>query len=101
MSHGLTIIITRDVEHGYRGLLRSTMSEVATGTYASPQLSRDARERLWAIIEKWHQALERGSIVMIWRDAKSYGDIGVRMLGEATRNLVETDGILLTRIKKK
>jgi CRISPR-associated endoribonuclease Cas2 subtype I-E len=100
MSHALTLVITRDVEHRYRGLLRSTMLEVAAGIYVSPQLNRDARDQLWAVLEKWHQALMRGSIVMIWRDAKSFGDVGVRILGETTRDLIEADGILLTRLKK-
>ena len=100
MSHGLTLVVTRDVEHRYRGLLRSTMLEVAAGIYVSPQLNRDARERLWDVLAEWHQALHRGSIVMIWRDTKSFGDVGTRVLGETTRNLVEVDGILLTRISK-
>lgn len=101
MSHGLTLVITRDVEHRYRGLLRSSMLEIATGIYVSPQLNRDARERLWEVLAKWHQALQRGSIVMVWRDAKSFGDIGVKTLGETRRDLVEIDGILLTRLKKR
>lgn len=101
MSHGLTLVVTRDVEHRYRGLLRSTMLEIGAGIYVSPQLNRDARERLWEVLAKWHQALQRGSIVMVWRDGKSFGDIGTKTLGETTRDLVETDGILLTRLKKR
>ena len=76
------------------------MLEVAAGIYVSPQLNRDARDRLWEVLAKWHQALQRGSIVMIWRDAKSFGDVGVKVLGETRRDLVEADGFLLTRLKK-
>ncbi len=100
MSHGLTIVITRDVDNRYRGLLRSVMLEASTSIYVSSQLNREARKRLWEVIERWHQALQRGSVVMIWRDATASGDIGVKSLGDLPRDLYETDGILLTRLKK-
>lgn len=100
MSHGLTVVITRDVDNRYRGLLRSVMLEASTSIYVSSQLNRKARRRLWEVIERWHRALQRGSIVMIWRDASTSGDIGVASLGNTSRDLCEVDGILLTRLKK-
>jgi CRISPR-associated protein Cas2 len=100
MSHALTIVITRDVDHRYRGLLRSAMLEVSTSVYASSQLNREARERLWEVMSKWHRALGKGAITMIWRDSQAFGGIGVRTLGDAPRDLCEIDGILLTRITK-
>lgn len=100
MSHGLTVVITRDVDNRYHGLLRSVMLEASTSIYVSTQLNREARRRLWEVIERWHRALQRGSIVMIWRDAGVPGDIGVKSLGNTPRDLYEVDGILLTRLKK-
>lgn len=100
MSHGLTVVITRDVDNRYRGLLRSAMLEASTSIYVSAQLNREARNRLWDVISRWHQALNRGSVVMLWRDPNASGDIGVKSLGDIPRDLCEVDGILLTRIKK-
>lgn len=101
MSHALTLVITRDVDNRYRGLLRSTMVEVAAGIYVSPQINRDARERLWDVVERWHAALRRGCIIMIWRDTDASGHIGVRAVGETTRDLCDADGFILTRLKKR
>lgn len=100
MSHGLTIVVTRDVDNRFRGLLRSAMLEASTSIYVSAQLNREARNRLWDVLERWHQALNRGCIVMLWRDPNAFSDIGVKSLGDIPRDLYETDGILLTRIKK-
>lgn len=100
MSHGLTIIITRDVDNRFRGLLRSVMLEVSAGIYVSAQLNREARNRLWNVIERWHQVLQCGSVTMIWRDTRSSGDIGVKIVGVSSRDLYDADGILLTRLRK-
>ena len=100
MSHGLTVVITRDVDHRYRGLLRSAMLEASTSIYISAQLNREARNRLWDVIERWHRALNRGSILMIWRDGNAVANIGLKSVGDIPRDLYEADGILLTRLKK-
>lgn len=100
MSHGLTVIITRDVDNRFRGLLRSAMPEVSTSVYVSSQLNREARNRLWDVIDRWHKALQRGSVIMIWRDGRLSGDMGVKIVGNAPRDLYDADGILLTRINK-
>lgn len=93
----LTVIITRDVQERYRGFLRSAMLEVDAGVYASTQLNRDVRDRLWDVLAEWHQVLSRGSIVMIWRDKDASANIGMRTLGMPRRNIVEIDDFLLTR----
>jgi len=100
MSHALTIVITRDVDNRYRGLLRSSMLEASTSIYVSAQLNKEARDRLWDVMSRWHQALQRGCIIMIWRDRDAFADVGMRTLGETPRDIREIDGILLTRIKK-
>jgi CRISPR-associated protein Cas2 len=99
MSHALTVIITRDVEPRYRGLFRSAMLEVAAGIYISANFNREARDRLWEIISRWHKALNRGSVIMIWRDRSSVADIGLKTLGKTTRGYAEIDGLLLTRLR--
>ena len=93
----LTVIITRDVQERYRGFLRSAMLEVDAGVYASAQLNRDVRDRLWDVLADWFQVLSRGSIVMIWRDKDASANIGMRTLGIPRRNIVEIDDFLLTR----
>ena len=92
----LTIVVTCDVQSRYHGFLASSMLEIAPGTYVSPRLNRDARDRIWEVINDWFQALSRGSITMIWRDKSCPGDVAIKHLGTARRELKEIDGLLLT-----
>jgi hypothetical protein len=48
----LTVVITRDVEDRYRGLLGSAMLELAPGVYAQPRMSAGVRGRIWAVVEE-------------------------------------------------
>jgi CRISPR-associated protein Cas2 len=94
-----TVIVTCDVQPRYRGFLASVMLEIAPGVYVSPRLNPPARERLWETLEGWYKHLSRGSIVMIWRSTKSAGRINALTLGVARRNIIEYEGLLLTRKK--
>lgn len=100
MSHALTIVITRDVERRYRGLLRSAMLEVAAGVYISTNLNQKARDRLWEVLSRWRGATSNGSITMVWRDRQLPAGMGLSVLGETKRKLVELDGFLLTTLLK-
>lgn len=91
----LTIVITRDVEHRYRGFLASTMLELAPGVYASPTLNPRVRERVWGVLKDWYNSLGQGSICMFWPDSKADGGLEVRQLGTPPRKPVRLDGILL------
>ena len=91
----MTVIVTRNVEVRYRGFLASCMLEIAPGVYTGPRASASVRERAWRVLSEWHGALRRGSIIMTWRDPSAAGGQGVKMLGEAPRRLLETDGLLL------
>ena len=93
----LTVIIARDVQKRYHGRLRSIMLEVSTGIYVSARLNKDARDRVWEQLSQWHGTLRRGSLVMVWQDRGALARIGVRLLGEPPRDLVDIDGLLLTR----
>jgi len=88
------------VEPRYRGFLRSAMIEISAGIYISPQLNRDARDRMWEVITHWHQTLNRGTVIMIWRDKAASGNIGSRVLGDTVKQFCDVDGFLLTRIEK-
>lgn len=93
----LTIIVTSDVQSRFHGFLGSVMVEIAPGLYVSPQLNRDVRDRLWAVVTEWFGQLKQGTIIMLWRDKSSPGFIAVKTIGTPRRNLVDVDGLLLTR----
>ncbi|MGR3435475.1 MAG: type I-E CRISPR-associated endoribonuclease Cas2e [Shimia sp.] len=93
----MTMIVTRDVEARYRGFLTSVMLEVAPGVYVAPDLSAGVRTRVWTVLSSWYETLGRGAIVMVWRDASAVGDLGMQMLGEPPKEVVDADGILLVK----
>ena len=93
----MTVVITRDVEDRYRGFLSSVMLELAPGVYTAPRLSRGVRDRVWRVLSEWHDSLQRGSIVMTWRQAGVPGGQAVLTLGEPQRELADVDGALLVR----
>ena len=92
-----TLVITCNVEDRYRGYLASIMLELTSGIYLAPTLSRAVRERTWEVLKEWHQALQNGSIMMVWADAAESGGIGILTLGEPAREVVEVDGLRLIR----
>jgi CRISPR-associated protein Cas2 len=93
----LTVIVTRDVTERFRGFLASTMLEVAPALYVSPQMKSGVRERIWTVLTEWHRADCGGSIVMVWRDLTETGGVGISHLGTPPRELVEIDGLWITR----
>lgn len=95
----LTTVVTRDVEARYRGFLTSIMLEVAPGVYVAPDLNQGVRDRVWTVLTNWWETLGRGSVVMIWRDKAAVGHLRIRTLGEAPKEIVDADGILLVKRK--
>ena len=93
----LTLVITRDVQPRYRGFLGSVMLELAPGVYVSPRMSGRVRERVLDVIADWHATLGQGSIVMVWRAKSKLGGIEMRLFGEAPKEIIEADGLLITR----
>jgi len=92
-----TLVITRDVEPRYRGYLTSIMLELSPGVYLAPRLSVAVRERTWAILAEWHAELRHGAIVLAWPDAKRPGGMANETLGDAPKEIVDVDGVLLVR----
>ena len=95
----LTMIVTRDVEARYRGFLASAMLEVAPGVYVAPRLSKAVRDRVWAVMCDWHATLGRGSVTLVVRDKSQVGELRIETLGEAPKNIVDADGVLLVKRK--
>lgn len=93
----LVVIVTRDVADRFRGFLASTMLEVAPTVYLSPRMNTGVRSRIWDVLSDWHDAEPRGSIVMVWRDVNETGSVGIANLGSPPRELVEMDGLWLTK----
>jgi len=93
----LTVIVTRDVAHRYRGFLASVMLEIAPGVYISPNMTAGVRGRAWKVMYEWHGEEPEGSIVMVWRDASQTGSVGIETLGTPPKELVELDGLWITR----
>ncbi|WP_232424187.1 type I-E CRISPR-associated endoribonuclease Cas2e [Imhoffiella purpurea] len=91
------MIVTRDVTDRYRGFLGSLMLEVAPTVYISPRMNPGVRSRTWKVLSDWHKAEPQGSIVMVWRDVKATGGIGIATLGTPPKELVDVDGLWLVR----
>ena len=80
-----------------RGFLTSIMLEIAPGVYVSPDMSVSVRERTWNVLSNWWEALGNGSILAVTRDSKSVGQLRIDILGEAPKEIVDADGVLLVR----
>ncbi|MFV0281488.1 MAG: type I-E CRISPR-associated endoribonuclease Cas2e [Rhodoblastus sp.] len=91
----MTIVVTRDVIDRYSGFLASVMPEVAPGVFASPNLSKAVRGRVWAVLGDWWAARPGGSILMVYRDEAAPGQMRIMALGTPTRELADLDGVLV------
>jgi CRISPR-associated protein Cas2 len=90
----MTIVVTRNVPDRYRGFLASCMLELAPGVYASPDMSRAVRDRVWAVCCEWSVVLPKdGGVLMTYRDHESPSGLAVLTLGWTKKELVELDGI--------
>jgi CRISPR-associated protein Cas2 len=93
----MTIVITRDVADRFRGFLASCMLELAPGVYSGPRMSQAVRARVWGVLEEWFSTLGGGGILMTWPDTEQVGGQSFLFLGEPKKELVEYDGLYLTR----
>lgn len=93
----MTVVVTRNVAPRIRGFLASTMLELAPGVYSAPRLSPTVRDRIWSVLKDWFQSESDGTIIMLWQDKQLPGGQSVKMLGVPPIDLVELDGIVLSR----
>ena len=96
----LVMMVTRDVTDRFHGFLSSTMLEVAPNIFVSPRMNTAVRQRVWEVMKDWHGQEPQGSLVMVWRDVNEVGGIGLSHLGTPSRELVEIDGMWITRRSK-
>ncbi|HOB89204.1 MAG: type I-E CRISPR-associated endoribonuclease Cas2e [Bacillota bacterium] len=93
----MTVIVTRNVSDRIRGFLASSMLELAPGVYTAPRHSPAVRERIWNVLEDWFVLEENASIVMVWSEHTMPGGQAVKALGVPPVELVEVDGLVLTK----
>lgn len=93
----MTVVVTRNVSDRIRGFLSSSMLELAPGVYSGARLSPAVRDRVWNVLNEWFQLENNASIVMVWREPQLPGGQAVRLLGAPPIDLVEMDGIVLSR----
>lgn len=93
----LTVIVTRDVAYRFRGFLASLTLEIAAGVYVAPEMTNGVRVRCWKVLNEWHREEPSGSVVMVWRDTSQTGNVGFQTLGTPPKELVELDGLWITR----
>jgi CRISPR-associated protein Cas2 len=93
----MTLAVTRNVSNRMRGFLASSMLELAPGVYSAPHLSPAVRDRIWVVLEDWFRAEKDASVVMVWQDANMPGGQSVKTLGLPPVELVELDGLIVTR----
>lgn len=94
---GMTVVVTVDVAPRFRGFLASCMLEIAPGVYTAPRMTRAVRERVWTVLQEWHDELDTGGIVMTWREVGLPGGQGVWMLGTPPKELFQHQGHFLAR----
>ena len=97
----MTIVVTRNVRDRIRGFLSSTMLELAPGVYSAPRISPTVRDRIWLVLKDWHPQEHGASILMLWEDKTAAGGQSIRVLGVPPVDLVEVDGMLITRRRLK
>ncbi|MCY4091433.1 MAG: type I-E CRISPR-associated endoribonuclease Cas2e [Caldilineaceae bacterium] len=93
----MTVVVTINVAARFRGFLASAMLEIAPGVYTSPNMTKGIRQRVWEVLSRWHDELQKGTIVMTWREPSAVGGQRIRLLGEAPKEIFDADGIYLVK----
>jgi CRISPR-associated protein Cas2 len=93
----ITVVVTRNVSNRIRGFLSSSMLELAPGVYSGARLSVAVRDRIWNVLHEWFSAEADASIVMVWQEPQVPGGQAAKFLGVPPVDLVELDGVILTR----
>ena len=93
----MTVVVTRNVSDRVRGFLASSMLELGPGVYSAPRINPSVRDRIWTVLEDWFPSEREASAVMVWADPSMPGGQKVRVLGLPPVELVDVDGLLVTR----
>ena len=96
----MTLVVTRNVSDRMRGFLASSMLELAPGVYSAPRISPAVRERIWTVLADWFGYEREASVVMVWADPSMPGGQSVRTLGLPPIEMVEIDGLIVSRRPK-
>ncbi len=83
----------------FSGLLHSVAMEVAPGTFLAADFDRAAFERIWTVLEEWHQGWPEGWIAAVIPAARTRHPPEIRCLGIPRRTLVEQDGLHLLQVE--
>jgi CRISPR-associated protein Cas2 len=73
------------------------MCELAPGVYTAPRMTTAVRDRVWSVLESWFIPDEDASVLMTWPDSSVPGGLTVRTLGTPSAELVDHDGVYLSR----
>jgi CRISPR-associated protein Cas2 len=92
----MTVVVTRNVPDRVRGFLSSSMLEIGPGVYTGSNVSIAVRDRIWDVLQEWFPG-EGSSIIMIWENKQVPGGQSIKVLGIPPIDLIELDGILLSR----
>lgn len=84
----------------FAGFLHSVAMEVAPGVFLAADFNRAAFERVWEVLEAWHQAWPEGWIVAVLPAEKPRHPPMIRALGVPARTLIEHDGLHLLAIEQ-
>jgi CRISPR-associated protein Cas2 len=93
----MTVVVTRNASSRMRGFLASCMCEIAPGIYTSPRMTAAVRDRVWAVMERWRRDADDLAVVMTWPDKTLPGGQVIQTLGIPRTDVVNVDGIWLTR----
>lgn len=93
----MTVVVTRNVSARVRGFLASVMLELAPGVYSAPRINPAVRERIWHVLEEWFPNEDDASIVLVWAERAMPGGQAVRVMGAPPVQLLELDGLIVTR----
>jgi CRISPR-associated protein Cas2 len=73
------------------------MVEVGVGVFLGVKISPAVRERILNVLSDWFAAEKEASLVIVWDDPNKPGGLAVKVMGWPPVELVEVNGILITR----
>lgn len=92
----MTVAVTSNAAPRVRGFLASVMVEAAPGVYLGPRLNPAVRQRIVDVLSDWQIELG-GAVTLLWQDGRKPGGLAMMTFGIASRELVELDGLFLSR----